>query len=267
MQELRLIIQRDEEDIEAAEVYVDGQISGHPYRFLLDTGAGTTTVLYDAFTASFESAGQTHSSGVFSPKQDDLINVPTLTIGAIHRQGVVVARMAQAAQNVRNLIGMDILKEYALHFRFDERRVLVDPEIDAQSWQTLFMDKKHHPYMTVQFGGVSAQVVWDTGASITIVDQAFIREHRAFFTPMGASVGTDGTGAQQETPMYEMAAYTIGGWTFAPHKVAGVDLSFVNSTIEHPMTMILGYTTLSQARWLMDFPRARWTITAMPGKE
>jgi len=52
---------------------------------------------------------------------------------------------------------------------------------------------------------------------------------------------------------------------FPPHRVAGVDLSHVNSTIEVRMDMILGYGTLRKANWLFDFPRKRWAITKRLG--
>ena len=36
-----------------------------------------------------------------------------------------------------------------------------------------------------------------------------------------------------------------------------VDLSQVNSTLEFPMDLILGYPTIGQADWLFDFPAKR----------
>jgi hypothetical protein len=35
MSELNLVIKQDEEEVEAAEVFVDGTIGGNKYRFLL----------------------------------------------------------------------------------------------------------------------------------------------------------------------------------------------------------------------------------------
>jgi hypothetical protein len=66
-----------------------------------------------------------------------------------------------------------------------------------------------------------------------------------------------------ETPMFIMSASIIGNHNFPPHKVAGVDLSQVNSTIDIPMDLILGYSTLSQANWLFDFPGKKWAITKL----
>jgi hypothetical protein len=37
----------------------------------------------------------------------------------------------------------------------------------------------------------------------------------------------------------------------------------VNSKIEHPMTMILGYSTLYRADWVFDFPGRKWGILEM----
>ncbi len=49
-----LIIEPDPEDVEAAQVFVDGTIDGRPYRFLLDTGAARTCVQFDAYTSTLE---------------------------------------------------------------------------------------------------------------------------------------------------------------------------------------------------------------------
>ena len=74
------------------------------------------------------------------------------------------------------------------------------------------------------------------------------------------AAGTDATGATLETPVVLMAEAVIGGRSFGRHQAAVVDLSHANSTIELPMDLILGYPTLRQADWLLDFPAARWTV-------
>jgi hypothetical protein len=68
-----------------------------------------------------------------------------------------------------------------------------------------------------------------------------------------------------ETPMFIMAETTIGGHTFPPRRVAGVDLSQVNATIEVPMDLILGYSTMRKANWLFDFPQRKWAISRWLG--
>jgi gag-polyprotein putative aspartyl protease len=259
-----VIIQPDAEDADAAEIFVDGAIGGRPYRFLLDTGAARSCVRYDEYTATFTSVGTDTSSGVFAGGSRDLVSAPSLTLGAISRTNFTLARAAQGETGRQNLIGMDLLKDLRCHFCFDERRVEVDEGgdgVDGIAFEELFLDQRGHPYVPVRLGDVIASAVWDTGSGMTVVDTNFIARTPGFFPAAGQSIGTDSTGAQQETPMYLMAAATIGGHTFPTQRVAAVNLSQVNATLERPMDLIVGYNLYSQAHWLFDFPRRRWRIT------
>jgi predicted aspartyl protease len=260
-----VIIQPDVEDADAAEVFVDGAIDGRAYRFLLDTGAARSCVRYDEYTTTYASVGSDASSGVFAGGSQDLITVAHLALGPIARTQFTLVRAADGDAGRQNLIGMDLLKDLRCHFRFDERRVIVDEdgEENNAAFEDLFLDQRAHPYVPVQLGDVSASAVWDTGASMTVVDTNFIARTPGFFPAAGTSTGTDVTGAQQETPMYMMAAATIGGHTFPTQRVAAVDLSRVNATLERPMDLIVGYNLYSGAHWLFDFPRRRWRITKM----
>ena len=76
MSGFNLIIKPDEDDIDAAEIYVDGIIDGIKYRFILDTGAAKTYVQFDEYTSKFDCIQKNNSSGVFADIKDDLITVP-----------------------------------------------------------------------------------------------------------------------------------------------------------------------------------------------
>lgn len=254
----------DPDDPGAAEVLVSAQVGDRTYTFLLDTGAGRSSVQFDEYTATFPVAGQHASSGVFARHQEELISVPHLALGPIARQDFSMVRMAANAPTRRNLMGMDFLHTHSFHFSFSQNWVEVDPEMEAgQAPHDLLLGKKHHPYVEVRFGGQAARAVWDTGAGITVVDQGLVERLPDHFQADGVSVGTDSTGASMETPMYRMSGAVIGGLAFSPHRVAAVDLSPLKASTDTPMELILGYTTLSQADWLFDFPRRRWGITGM----
>ena len=264
MGELQLIIVPDPDEPDAAEVFVEGIIDGKPYRFLLDTGAGRTSVGADDYTSTLPSTEQHSSSGVFAPHNNDLITLPHIEVGPITRQDFTVVRTTQKQAHVSNLIGMDLLKDYCLHFLFDENRVLVEKDKLWESdfpFQTLFLDKASHAYLEVQCGSVNANAVWDTGAGMTIADINFIRQHPEGFQEIGNTTGTDVTGAEMETPLFMMAATFIGKHPFLPQKVAGVDLSKVNATLEVPMDLIIGYNVMSKVNWVFDFPRQLWAIS------
>lgn len=259
-----LIIEPDPEDVDAAQVLVDAILDGRPYRFLLDTGAARTAVQLDEYTSTFGSVGTHTSSGVFAQVSEELILVPSIELGPIAKQNMPVVRIASSGAVLGNLIGMDLLKDVCCHVLFEEQRVEVDPPEEpgiSDTVQALFLDSVGHPYVDVQFDSVIAHAVWDTGAGITIADLTFITKHPDLFQLRGQSTGTDATGFSRETPTFMMGASVIGTKPFPPHTVAGVDLSRVNATIDAPMDLILGYSTLRRANWLFDFPRQRWAVT------
>lgn len=260
MIDLPLIVVPDEDDPDGASLYVEGRLGSRPYRFLLDTGAGRTFLVYDEHSAGFERVDGGGSSGVFAKSTHDVIRVPRLEIGEMVRENVMISRGSPDEGRTVSLIGMDVLKDASYHFLFDQNRVLVDAEYSI-STEPLWVDKVYHPYVDVGLGAHQASAVWDTGASMTVVDLRLVEAHPTYFEAVGHSVGTDSTGQQMETPMYLIRGAVIGGRQFAPHRAAGVDLSHVNTGLERPMDFILGYTTLSQANWLFDFPRLRWAIT------
>jgi hypothetical protein len=123
------------------------------------------------------------------------------------------------------------------------------------------MDRRGHPYVEVSWPGVTASACWDTGSGPTIVDRGFWLSHPELFEQIGESTGTDSSGDQAQTPLLMMAGPIIGQRAFTSHKAVAVDLSQVNSTLEIPMDLILGYPTIGQAGWLFDFPARRWTLT------
>ncbi len=257
-----LVIEPDLDDPGCADVMVDGRIEGRAYRFVLDTGAGRTHVVADDFLSALAGGGTVSSSGVFAPHRNATVRVSDLVVGPVRAPDVAVALVEAAQPGARNLLGMDVLKDFNCHFRFDRATLVIDDAVDPDGMRPLLMDEASHPFVEVTWPGVTASSVWDSGAGITIVDHVFWSQYRGLFEELGSSVGTDAAGAQVETQTYTVVGPRIGGQQFASHKIAVVDLSGPNSTLTRPMDMILGYTTFRQANWLFDFPRREWRITS-----
>jgi hypothetical protein len=252
----------DEQEEDGVELWVEATIQGRPYDFLLDTGAAVTHLRWDEFTGQFPAQGSRQSSGLLGVMEDDLITVPDFRLGSIERESFVVTRIARDRHQAKSLIGMDLLQDYCCTFFFGEDRVSLEPRPSALL-NDLFLDDKAHPYVPVACMGMTVQAVWDTGASLTCVDLGFIERYPQAFAEAGESAGTDASGNSVTTPLFVMKGFVCDGRSFADHTVVGIDLSFVNSKIKHPMTMILGNSTLCQANWLFDFPRRKWGILEM----
>lgn len=266
MQSIALIIEPDPDDPDCADVTADGTVAGRPHRFVVDTGAARTQLVADDLTPKPPTRGGPGSAGVFAAGDDVLVTVSNLVVGPMSVDSLDVTLIAADRPGARNLLGMDVLRHHACHFRFDSATlVLAGPSpAAAQALLPLETDDAGHGFVELTWPGATARACWDSGAGITVVDQSFLLRNPDLFTEIGSSVGTDSTGAQAETPTLLMAGPRIGGELFAPHKIAVVDLSPINATLDQPMDLILGYTTLRQADWLVDFPAGRWAVTRPP---
>lgn len=265
MKEIELIIKPDENESEVAEVLVQGKIDGRNYSFLLDSGAASTTLVSDKYIGNLETFKKSTAHGVFSSSEEDLIKISKIEIGPINMECVEVKRLNKEYISARNLVGMDVLKDFSFELCFDKSRMVINPELYDANYQELVLGKKYHPYIELFLQEIRANAVWDTGAGVTVVDLNFIKENPNSFEEVEKSKGVDYTGAGQETPMFIMKTPKIADIEFPSHKVAGVDLSYVNRTTEIPMDIILGYSTLSKANWFMDFPNKKWAILKMIG--
>lgn len=257
MNEFQLNIKFDDESKETAEVWVDGKINSNPTNFIFDTGCAQTSIPFNEFTSNLKSLGSRESSGALGKAIYELVSIDKLEIGPIQKINWQVSR-AKPNKLDRNLLGMDILKEYCLHFYFAKNQVKIISQIDESLKEDLILDKGSIPYVEVLCGSYNAKAVWDSGAGITLVDLEFLKHNPSLFKKLGSTTGTDSTGSTQETPLYEMQPVYIGGKLFPPHPVVAINLSHINSQVEIPMNFILGYSTLSKASWVLDFPRRKW---------
>ncbi len=264
---IKLFLELDKDETESGNWFVDGTVGDSRYKFMLDTGAATTSMKYDDLTSKFTSTENRNSSGAFAKNHDDLITVPKIQVDSIAEVNISVARAPKNAEGRRNLLGMNFLENYALHFLFAENKVdiLSNDQIGQVSdMQDLFLGERFHPYVDILWvGNIRAKGVWDTGAGVTCFDSAFVKKHPHLFSKVGTSNGQDSSGAKSETPVYLMKEFTLGGHHFPASKVVVIDLSVPNSTIKTPMDFILGFNVLNKANWIFDFPSRKWKISKM----
>ena len=258
MRQVPLIIEPDPDDPDFASVLVEATVAGRPYRMLLDTGAARSQLVADEYTLALSPVHGDGSSAAFGGEVTDLVvTVTDLVAGPLWIPALDVTRSESGQVN---LLGMDVLGRHRCRFRLAAGVMDLDAP-DGEGEHELVIGRRGHPYVEVNWPGVSGLACWDTGAGATVVNRGFWLAHPGLFEPIGTSAGTDAHGEQAETPLLRMAGPVIGQRAFGSHKVVAVDLSGVNSTLDHPMDLILGYPTIRQADWLFDFPARRWALT------
>ena len=116
--------------------------------------------------------------------------------------------------------------------------------------------------MDVRLGSDVVRAVWDTGAGITLVDPSVVRRVPTAFAADRRGTGMDAGGAQIDTAQWMLSDLVIADHVFEPHLAAELDLARVSASAGCEVGMVLGYPTLRQVDWAMDFNRRRWSLRA-----
>ena len=252
MTSVPLIIEPDPDVPGCATVRVDAVVDGRTYRFVLDSGAARSSVRSDAWIDALPSDARHESSGLFATMSEDIIVLPSITLGPL----TVTDVQATRAPANQGLLAMDVLGAAAIRVDLDRAELTIEASGTASLPWTLERGPHGHPFLDLHWPDATGRALFDTGAGITVVDTSFVRAHPDLFTHAGEATGTDSAGEQVPTDLYEMAAVTIGDHVFTPTRVAVIDLPQVNGR----MDAVLGYPTIRQAVWVFDFPANRWGL-------
>ena len=261
MNKVKMNIVTDPEDNECAMVRIVAKVEGDEFDFLLDTGAALSRIKNCEYTLYYPKVRTKQSYSVVSQSNDVVIRIPSLRIGSLRKDGVEFTRVDTNDQQ-SNLLGMNVLKDLALFFDFQNNLLDINPENRSRiKGNDLYMDKNDHPYLSVMLKETVLAATYDTGASITIVDQAIFDTYPEHFEYVSDSKGEDANGNEVKTMTYLLTGLMIDGNLFPPHHVVVLDLAYVNGVIEKKMDMILGYSTIKYFNWWFNFLSKKWSIS------
>ncbi|XAS75732.1 hypothetical protein V3G39_13870 [Dermatophilaceae bacterium Sec6.4] len=240
----------DDEDPRQASVFVELQVDGQPVEALLDSGAARSAILERPDLTPW--VVRDPSTGVFGVHADQqhaqvAVRFAGQDLGSIDVEVVPGDHGAHGA-----LVGQDVLSRFRCEYRLGDAVLILDGNL-PQPAHPIHVGLRRHVYLPVTWPtGESADAVFDTGASVTVVDQRFAAQHPRLFTHEGVSEGTDSTGTVLQVPMAQMSAVHLLGAEFGPSLAAVVDLSAANAIIDRRMDLILGWPLLSQGAFVID---------------
>lgn len=246
---------QDPDEPEETLPYLDIVVGGNLTRALLDSGSARTTVV-PPVDATIRHGGPSDGTGVFGVhgNESESRQVWTTTVQLGGRTIPDVDLDLRTGGEGKDLLGQDVLTRFSCEYRFGDQELRLDgPPLGADAHR-IHLGEGGHVYLDLAWppDGPAASAVFDTGASVTVVDTAFAQAHPELFIPTGASRGTDSSGATFETPMVRMAGPRLLGRDFAATRAALVDLEPVNRTIQRRMDLIIGWPILRQANWMID---------------
>jgi predicted aspartyl protease len=228
-------------------------LNGVEVEALVDSGAGRSQVI-DRPGLVAHRVATPDSVGAFGvPKRSARRTVVSCRLGGLDAGDVEVDVVDGGLARQVDLVGQDVLAQFRCLYRLTEGVLMLDPEPPEQTHPVHVGANGHvHLDATWHDGSLTASALFDTGASATVVDEGFAAQHPELLTPAGSQTGVDVTGASAETRMAVMRGPSVLGVQLLDAVVGVVDLSAANRTIDRPMDLILGWTSLSQADWYVD---------------
>jgi hypothetical protein len=241
--------------------YATCVIDGQKESCFLDTGSAMTIVTNSARFAAYTNLGVFH----FKSAADIAQEVETIQIGSIELDGVVFPRVKVGRANFHgavNTIGIDLLRTQPFAIRFKPKPTL---ELNAapaeQPLKNLDISSQGHFAIPIALGGDEVRALWDTGVSLTSVDQSYIAAHPETFkeTNKGGS-GFDGAGKPMLVPIFRAHKIVIAGQTFEDVRVVGTDLSVLRHKWNKNIQAVVGFNLIRKGNWFFDSNNRLWSF-------
>lgn len=258
---VQIELRDDPDEPGAAELRVNAEVDGRCYDFVLDTGGTSSTLPWDEFTTGFPPAHveAEPGRGVFGPFAPRTLQVvaPTIALGSILARDVVVD-LAAPDSGVPTILGLDVLGGHRLELRPGDGMLVIDSATPADKERPLVRSARSHPYVVVSWGAVEATAIFDTGASVTVVDAGFADDHPELFELQPRSLAIDAAGNRAERLMARMAACEIGSRRFEASLAIVVPIRGIQRPGDPDFDLIIGVPVIRQADWIIDMRRGVW---------
>ncbi|MFJ6678520.1 aspartyl protease family protein [Microbacterium sp. NPDC091382] len=244
---------------DAIAVRVVAEIDGTIHGLIVDTGGARSGLADGPLTETLERLAPQDpgGGGVFScAGSTERVTARELRIGDLVIDRPVFDLEPNPA--APSLLGLDVLRHHRLDFNFSDAQLVLDVESPVDERRALVQSSRGHPYVEVAWADGAWPAIWDSGASVSVIDRGVVARHPEHFHPAGEAAGTDASGAVDELPLVLLPEVSIEGRRFAPSIAAVADIAGLARPGDPPFELILGMPVLRHADWALDLRDGWW---------
>ena len=259
------------------KLWVRATLNGQPKRFLLDTGASRSMLASDEQTKTMPKQGKTKFGGMaWKPKKCDWVKADTFEVAGVNFTQAPLTRCEEAAKSV-NALGVEYLDHMTAFLDFEHGGFSLHPPgmPEGSHTQKLRRGPDRLIGVPVKIADKSEWAIFDTGCSITTIDQDFVDKHSDAFRPVtGEAEGKtiqakirsyDVTGNAIEGKLYTTRSLQIGGHWLPEQLVMSSPLS---KKLKDRMksSIILGANSILFGSWILDLKNDVWAMNPIEQK-
>lgn len=255
-----LILEKDKEETDAGQFFVKAKFDGQEERCFLDTGATTTTVKATSFFAAYTAIRESKFMGISGkPAIASRIQVGDIQVGENHFQDQQIVRLPNE-KGMLSTLGIDLFQNQRVGFELKDHRLIL-PMTEKTSYP-FHVGQKGHIIVPVTLGNGSAQMIWDTGAGLTTIDQKFISDHAGSFQFIkNISVGDALVDGATVMKLYLVSDVVIGHLHMKNVKVLGADFTAIQEKLNDASIVgAVGFNVLASYNWYFDMKSKTYSV-------
>lgn len=233
---------------------------------LLDSGARITVVEDNLLFSDLEIVGKGQGSGLSGNTISwDIVQAKRIILGSFTFFNQKIARMYKAPWDC--VIGNDLLKLQALDYDFDNKKIgLSNKSISFEKKFPLHNLNDLWSGVDVYFNQTKEVAIWDTGATLTLIDKTMLTEFPDNFEFIGEKTIEDAKGTPIKSELFKIKKLIIADKQLTDTYVFVTDMSYLTKTIPG-VRMILGYNVISKFNWRMDYQNKSWSANFRNSKK
>jgi predicted aspartyl protease len=262
-----------------ARMTVPVQVAGNgPHRFIIDTGAQRTVISRELATELALPRGRTVRLTAMTGKADvDTVLISSLTVSSFAGRRIEAPALERRFMGAHGILGIDTLQGHAVAIDFDMDTMLVSPSTKrkrrakaAAPGEIVIQAKSLFGQLVVtdaQFRGTRVRVILDTGAEVSMGNEAFRRRVARSHKGMRDIELISVIGGKMVAGYTQVPQVTIGSVTFENLPVAfSATAPFKEWGLEDKPAILLGMDALKLFRRVhIDFANREVRLTMPRG--
>lgn len=249
----------DADEPDAGQIFAHLTFDGQTEKCFWDTGATSTKVVSNDFFEKYPVVKEAELAGLAGKGVSAArIQIRNVSWGK-HSLGQHEVMRLPEKLGIVPTAGINLFKEKRFYLDSKGKEISFEKKDADQAFK---LGTFGHILVSSVFGGLRLNLIWDTGAGLTTIDQKVIDENpSAFRFIKNLDVGDTVHAKAMQLKLYEATNFTIGSVTLPKVKILGADFSSIKSKLsDQSIQGALGYNVITHFNWYFDLQAQKYSV-------
>ena len=244
----------------SGRVYAPCALDGVSTECFLDTGANSSTVPdrppWNAYPGK---PGHSRSASGHVEECRSIV-IDKIRVSNWSLEKLDVLRCSTVAVSEPQ-IGLDVFRGRIVELDLQKKILRGLERIPTRLQTQKLLDNGKALFIPVSIDGKISDAMFDTGATLSVVDREFVKKNPGLFTSVGdVDSGKDGANVKMDARLYYLKEATIGGKDFRQVETVAISFEQFKDVLPPGSYFVAGYSVIRRARWYLDLKNGNWAL-------